>query len=377
MNKLNEYEILKLPKKRKNEDIKIFVSDTLQNYDSLLASLDENILTTFELNGIKYTKEKLIEWVSIISHGINEALRVHSYTEPTLAFNALKKCLNEVNLIDKIELQKSTCGLYFYRMRCNVSENEFNANTNKLPIKSMLHIPLKNKDRAGYERFSIKHIPALYLSNSVFGCYHELDLKYNENLNSFVSMVEFEKTNIKVFDLQVRNNIVDKFKENSFQDMFAYLLMFPLIFACSIIKEDTKNAIKPEYIIPQLFIEWLEEQNNNMNFFGIAYSSTKVNQTVVDKPSLFYNVVIPTRIHGDKHDYCEKICENLRFTEPINFLDNFVMAETEMFGGFITSSNVGKEHWNSIISNSKLYEASEFGNIEKKLYSLLTEYPFN
>lgn len=81
---------------------------------------------------------------------------------------------------------------------------------------------------------------------------------------------------------------------------------------------------KPEYIIPQLFIEWIKEQNNNINFFGIAYSSTKINQTNVDKPSLFYNVVIPTIKPTDKHDYCEVICDNLRLTEPIRFLDHFL-----------------------------------------------------
>lgn len=379
MKELIGNEILKLPKERKNEFIFEFVSRTLKEYETFLDSTDENTFTAFEFNGMRYTKELLINLVSILCNGINEALSLHSYESPYRAFVALKQSLDEVDLIDKIDFKLSTSGRYFYRMRNNVPTSEINKETQKLSIESLLHHPIVFENKAGYERFSIKHIPALYLSNSLYGCYLELGLKPNNINNCYVSMAEFESPNIKLFDLRVRNEIIENVYNANFQEKFAYLLMYPLIFTCSIIKTDTDDEKKPEYIIPQLFIEWIKEQNNNINFFGIAYSSTKINQTNVDKPSLFYNVVIPTIKPTDKHDYCEVICDNLRLTEPIRFLDHFFRTKPDMNGCFFDSNIPGKEHLNSNIYNTNnnniLYEASGFGNVEKildkhKLYNL-------
>lgn len=64
--------------------------------------------------------------------------------------------------------------------------------------------------------------------------------------------------------------------------LIADVFMWPLIAACSIKVKHREDSFKPEYIVPQLLLQWIR---NNQEIDGIRFSSTHIvsppkNQTV-------------------------------------------------------------------------------------------------
>jgi hypothetical protein len=101
-----------------------------------------------------------------------------------------------------------------------------------------------------------------------------------------------------------------------------YLNLFPLILACSVIVKETDKPFKPEYIIPQLTLEWIRSNalsKINEKIRGIAYSSTKITTDDVDLPSKLFNVVMPAVIPSQDNTSCDRLRNILRMTVPEKF----------------------------------------------------------
>ena len=136
-----------------------------------------------------------------------------------------------------------------------------------------------------------------------------------------------------------------------------YLKIWPLIFCCSIRTFYPSSIFKPEYIFPQLLLEWIVT-DKWANFDGIIYNSTK-KASLMDKfnPNeeinfKLKNYVIPARILKSE-GFCEESVGKLKMTEPMNIdLENLTNPN-----GFNLSHDVSELP----------YENSIFGRIESKL----------
>ena len=317
---INEFinnNILILPKSRMNSDepFDLFVQNVLKEYLTSISDLDSDL----HIFRDKYTKDELIGHVALLNDAIVQTINLYLKGKKEDANIYLSKTLNHISIDDKIELAIATSGRYYYRLRNNIPCNEAKDR------KALLHVPFSKIKCASHSRYSIEGKPALYLGSNTFTCFKELDLDQKKPENCYLSKVEFESTAIRLFDLRIRlNEVKDKIRDNP-DGFYAYLMMFPLVFACSI-RRCKNDKDKHEYIIPQIIMKWVSERND-VNYFGIAYSSSKIEDKDISERSLFYNVVIPSRSISENQQYCAEMMKQVKLTMPIEWCNNKINSK--------------------------------------------------
>ncbi|ACA85193.1 RES domain-containing protein [Shewanella woodyi] len=250
-----------------------------------------------------------------------------------------------------------------YRIR--TGEDSYNANYSR---KDLFHIPFELNHLIGNNRFSLSGFPCLYMANSVYGAWEELN---RPNIDKcFVS--KFDLTKLSFIDLSmVPSEITSRLKNHitflkkqtkplpaeyveTFEHLLVdYLYIWPAILCCSF-KVKNDSTFKPEYIFPQLFLEWLVSTEYSL-YDGIRFLSTKSlaldSHIDINAQSLAKNYVIPARQYNSS-GFCSEYVNKIMLTEPVNY------AFHTLFG------NKGKEK--SSESESK-YTDTVFGELEEIL----------
>lgn len=116
----------------------------------------------------------------------------------------------------------------------------------KIEPKEMFHIPLDMRGIVKTQRYSTSGYPCLYLGESIYGCWEEM--RRPPMIKCAVSRLECS-LKLNIVDLSIPSEI----------DMTnpAYQRLIPLIISCMVPVENHNDTYKPEYIIPQLIIEWV------------------------------------------------------------------------------------------------------------------------
>lgn len=119
----------------------------------------------------------------------------------------------------------------------------------------MFHVPFEKRGKVGNERYSISGLPCLYTGSSVYACWTEMKGPDITNFDCALVRLKKEAT---VFDMAA---LVRKYRKlastpASLQDDRAVLLL-PLALLSSFKVKKHKDVFKPEYIIPQLLMEWI------------------------------------------------------------------------------------------------------------------------
>jgi hypothetical protein len=76
-----------------------------------------------------------------------------------------------------------------------------------------------------------------------------------------------------------------------FEMIISLLVLWPLMALCSIVVKHRESPYKPEYIIPQILLQWVTGQHD---YQGIAYFSTHVD-AVTNYPLETCNLVLPAK----------------------------------------------------------------------------------
>lgn len=172
-----------------------------------------------------------------------------------------------------------------FRLRFNKSNQPFNQG-------EMFHIPFNKTHLVNNQRFSLSGYPCLYLGNSAYGCWEELERLDLERCNFSVFTTERE---MNMFDLSLPIEI------KSLQD----ILRLPLIISCAIKITYQEASFKPEYIIPQSVLQGVIRLNSkkvaSTHFDGIIYLSSKVGERVFfSDENLMFNYVFPIIDRSEK-----------------------------------------------------------------------------
>lgn len=233
----------------------------------------------------------------------------------------------------------------------------------KQPRKRLFHPPYDMRTRISTNRYSIAGFPSLYLGTSVELCMEEMHNNPYEK-NAICSRFEvirdlnYKEIVINVLELAIKpndffnmeNEILDKVitnidrKQNTSNyinmrkehlDWIShphtrgtYLLWYPLIAACSFIRAHRKHPFAPEYIVPQLLMQWLRKYNSNNGkpneFLGLRYFSCYSEKS----SDLGFNYVFPTSgiPHDKDSNYCMILGHSFILTRPI-YLHNFDNAK--------------------------------------------------
>lgn len=202
----------------------------------------------------------------------------------------------------------------------------------------VFHVPFSMRSRMSTQRYSIPGFPSLYLGTSVELCCMELskdpqrdyvcvsryelqtDKRVSDRNKTDQSPV-FDNDRFIIFDVSIKpdqaiEELCQDDSKNIAEFIEKYIKWYPLILACSHIRAVRDAPYSAEYIIPQLFIQWVRSEDEDA-VVGIKYFSC----ASVYASTLGYNYVFPTM--GAPHharktisDYCARLSHRFKLTAP-------------------------------------------------------------
>ena len=151
-------------------------------------------------------------------------------------------------------------------------------------------------------------------------------------------------------------------------------MIWPLIFACSIKVRNNDAIFKPEYIIPQLLLQWVR---SNGDIDGIRYWSTLVKQLPKRFKGEYFNLVLPIKESKDE-GLCSELCRKFESTEIISW-QTYQLSLGGTYPIMPLDSNIKdkidlKMDYLELIKGMKNpYSSSVFGKMEMYLSEMTTK----
>ncbi len=341
-------DFFKLPRiQAPKEDYKIFVNKIFKEFLEKLESIDDFEDTSFDINLIKKRQIHLVE-------SLKSALSNYYAGKPATALSELEKGLNSnlKNFEEVLNIREFHSKTDFYRIR--IHKQNF-----PLTPENFFHIPFELRGKIRTQRFSIPGFPSLYLGTSSYVCWEELN---RPNLNDFQIVRLRNSKLLKVIDLAP-----PKGDDIASHEFYKYLMIWPIVFACSVRVRNYEDHFKPEYIIPQLLLQWVRK---NDIIDGISYQTTHINFKESLSKGEFLNVVLPVK-ENKTRGLCTELETKFLMTESTSVQLNQCSTNGITDGGsaFIKSdANIQQiELIKSVPTN---YEISIFGELEEVLSNM-------
>jgi hypothetical protein len=320
-----------------------FLAKAFDDYLVALRSLDDQ-----EFPNICSEVVAAISKTEELSCQIVAAVKSHLNGYPHCAFSDLEKSLANIpidNLFSTLSryvelgqprghlasLLNSMAHPPLYRLRSDRAA----ASTSRLSRKEIFHIPFEQRHLVENQRYSIAGLPCLYLGSSLWICWEELGRPELDTV--LVSRFVFAKET-KILDFRFPPQIIwqacaflrrvtqdwvpgdatldivlDDFnKRFSEKSIAAYILCWPLIAACSIRVDFRKGPFFPQFIVPQLLLQWITQSEK---VDGIRYFSTRVPSADANAYSNS-NFVFPAR-NIQRTGLCSHLNGIFNMTAPI------------------------------------------------------------
>ncbi|GAB6989905.1 hypothetical protein [Paenibacillus pini] len=294
--------------------------------------------------------------------------------QPSIAYNVLAAAINKFDAYlppDSIAFDISSRAKDLYKVR--VSDD---LALNKM---DMLHLPFEQRGKASTNRYSIPGLPCLYLGSSPLICWEELNRPNKDNMHTslFVAKDELKFLDFSVppiIFIEMAQEIFEKVygpsEENVnqvselYREMKLYALLWPLIAACSIRVKNRNDPFKPEYIVPQLLLQWVQQ---SAKYDGICYFSTKINHYNFQNIAHFRNYALPVKSSEDE-GYCKEI-QNLFH----DWTAGVPWPIFELHKSTVPGGGNGKESaLIEVVDNIKIYyHQTDFCKLESLLHSVL------
>jgi hypothetical protein len=326
-----------------NEGIIKFFESAFASYNNTINLIsDKNLSRELNLQKINISNfcKKII---SSLNYHQNDNVE-SAYSEFKDAMYILKPLLfpeNKGQVAEFIGLDKP-----FYRARTG--------STKPYSKGGMFHLPFSKRDQVNTQRFSSPGLPCLYLSNSIYVCWEELNRPPVDELQ----VSRFQKVNreLNILDLSLtstqlrimrKTNPHDEIHSKYDYDFLAFwfLVTWPLSFICSLPVANENASFKQEYIFPQFLLRWVRFEEG---VDGIKYFSVKANPYNKEDFAQFTNYVFPPKII-DNGNYCSHLKDSFKLTDPVS-IEMFKAADPNFI--FITEEwlkNVKYKVWNDIL----------------------------
>jgi hypothetical protein len=300
----------RLPLARDAEDFDDFLFRVLDEYATLVASMNagDQVLKDIQNNlaTIKDTIALLKQTVSDFLQGMPTPAANNLYT----AVTNLKPFTAKLYTLDLSHFMGN-----LYRIR--VSDTPLNER------KHLFHIPFDLRHLVGPQRYSLQGIPCLYLGGSLFVCYEELDRPDFRRV--WVSHFRLkDDESVKILDLGFRPSHIAALLDDPAMPKnpmkvqwinslaLAYGVCWPLLAACSVQVKRREGSFRPEYIVPQLVLQWVTESPDHD---GLRYSSVNLGWDCTNSLVLS-NFVFPAKTYA-KGGVCSRLQTKFVLTEPV------------------------------------------------------------
>lgn len=298
---LLESNLLFLPISQNVHPFRATLINRLQCYLDAIEALDDapiGIPGIPHIDGL-YIKEVQRSFI----RSLLEVIDIYHDGKPARAYtrldDALRSELKDFTEILKIRTYEP--GESFFRMRIRKGNVPFMRT-------EMFHIPFQLRGLVATQRFSIPGFPCLYLGRTLYGCWEELN---RPDINEFQAIRFKSLSPIKYLDL-TRPTYDDNLLT---RDIYHYFMTWPLIACCSMKVKDYSHAFKSEYIMPQLLLQWVRE-NNVID--GIRFNSTHINFHESASTGDFSNLVMPVKTNTENGFY-QELQGFFEGTEPISW----------------------------------------------------------
>jgi hypothetical protein len=367
------------------DDFGSYLNRIFKDYLFQLDQLDDRAFPDASLF-VKNSKEQILNLAASISTAVQlylggSPLDAYEEVDRLLRSLDLKSVVTElsvdappINLTDPFSvLRASIFHPSFYRIR--LERNGF-LNPDR---RGIFHVPFEKRRLVGNQRYSIPGLPCLYLGDSVWICWEELHRPAFDSvwvsrfrLSEPVSVLDFQfpPHHIwRIFDSLQKGapNASDRSSEAALKAHFtvdflkSYIIRWPLIAACSIKCESQDSTFYPEYIIPQMLLQWVIK---NKNVDGIRYFSVR---TPAQGRHIYAhsNLVFPTRTYSAS-GHCVYLKRKFSLTEPISW----ELLEATNFGERIGIVDRSANPFAFVQANRDLvlgYSQTTFAKIEEKL----------
>lgn len=211
----------------------------------------------------------------------------------------------------------------------------------------IFHTPYELISKVTTTRYSIAGFPSLYLGTSLELCCEEIHRNPYSHFTlaskfKLDDTVEYTNTHIKIIEMGIKPQDFDpmyyegqslsrnrgrRISQNILNDQkvrCAYLYWYPLIAACSYIRVNKKDPFAPEYIIPQLLMQWARDEirvqakDGCDQVVGIRYFSC----ASVKSSDMGFNYVFPTsglkiKKNPNSYSYCSVLTKIFLSTYPV------------------------------------------------------------
>lgn len=297
-----------LPVRLKSGDFKGELNRLFEKYFRKVILLDADIEPEYGehiLRGVRRVIDSISQSVSMYFEGMHS--KAYGVMERLLLGDGTRP-----GILQEVKMYELEVGTPLFRGR--VFENN-----RKRTYNEMFHIPFDRRGKVKTQRYSSPGYPCLYLGTTICACWEELNQPRFDDL--MVSKFRPVR-NIKLLDL--RNPSKENYVE---ENLFSLLVSLPLIIACSVVVSNPGDTFKPEYIIPQLLIEFIITNNNtelgNKNhgelMMGVIYRSTHINHGLEFKKDVFDNIAIPAINTSHPTGFCHYIASCFKLTDPTCF----------------------------------------------------------
>ena len=367
--------ILRLPLERPpGKDYYRFILDLLRDYTNKINDLEnfqiagrDSWMQTPNINLVQASVRQLFG-------AIRKAIKNYYDGRPHQAYMEFSRELSGGISPDKNFLfSKLREDEYLYRIRTSKPGRW-------LAPRDIFHIPMDKREIIGTRRFSIPGHPCLYLSNSTYLCWLELGnpelgrcnaslFRVENDPNGFEEIVLLDLSNIHPTLLKNLNKAEIKWDGK----LLSFLSLWPLIAACSVRVQNKEGRFMPEYIIPQLLLQWIKEEfrpkasgsSAGFRVHGVKYSSTHLDMYSQNLEGIFYNLAIPIW-SSTKEPYCNFLAKKFRFSQPLSWEQlGLLLPKASILNDAVPLSP--KFNIELIKGQSSSYLQSQFGYMEKFL----------
>ncbi len=347
------HNVFSLPKQRDEKNIEDYLNNIYTDYLNQLKKFDGDLGDQVKSN-ILFIEDQIKK--------VKESLAFYLQGFPALAYTTLSEALNLLDDNNYLPIQKADLETFnspFYRIRTS--------NNKTLKREELFHIPFELREKVSTQRYSIPGLPCLYLADSIFVCWEELG---RPNKDTFqVSRVDISQSKLKFLFFDTSLNEIKKkcFPTKNPEGkllnlLIPYLCYWPILTACSLIVKKPDDVFKPEYIIPQLLLQWIVSYKK---VDGVVYKSNRIK---VSKHNIgtFRNVVVPVKKIEPK-GLCPQLKKKIKITNPISY------QILEISGNKSVAKNVDVSDLHRVMyielmeGEKSAYSETIFGKLEEKL----------
>lgn len=240
-----------------------------------------------------------------LADGILETVKEYLRGHPPRAFTRLANALAAMPNLNDLLIETVQPG----QLQCLYRARRFEGIPNS-SRRDLFHIPTNKRHLVQTQRFSIPGFPCLYFGTTSMVCWNELGRPSLDSIATARFAIA-KPDPIKLFNLALPPAWV-KLRVLHIQPLVDpasaipnYVSIWPLLAACSITVREQTAPFKPEYILPQLLLQWVTE---NPDIRALAYTSNRL--PVGTSPALAQNLVFPPRdistdALGHFHDFLD------------------------------------------------------------------------